>query len=444
MSPYHGRRVAVWGAARTGIAAANLLVELGASVLLSDPREDPDLSGLDAQVCFEGGGNCLGDAQLLLPSPGIPPSTLALQEALAQGALLLNELDLAASVAQAPIIAISGTDGKSSTTEMIGAALRGAGRRAIVAGNIGVPFSARVSEAGPQDFLVIEVSAFQLWSCRDFKPRVAVLCNIAEDHIEYFKGDRLAYAKAKLKVFEQMGTEDTAILRADELQRWGELLPAEVRRWSFSSEPRAQGWSLSKDQLCWDGRPQMSAQEVPVPGRHNQLNALSALAAGSALRLPISSLVEGLKSFKGLPHRLERIPTQDGLNWFNDSKATNPHAALTGLRSQDGPMVVIAGGYEKGLCLEAFAAFLRVQARHVVLLGQTSVRLAALLDNPSLWSQAQTMDEAVALAAQAAQPGDQVLLSPAASSFDLYTSYKARGEIFKAAVLLRSTANASL
>ncbi len=427
------RRVAVWGAARSGIAAANLLADLGARVVLSDSRDEPEVEGLDARVELRGGGNVLAGANLLVPSPGIKPATPALREAIASGVVLMSEIELAASVAQAPIVAITGTDGKSTTTEMVGAVVRAGGRPAVVAGNIGIPLSERVRDVGPDGVVVAEVSAFQLWSCGRFRPRVAVVTNIAEDHAEYFAGDTTAYTAAKARVLADMGPGDTAVLRDDDRVVRGFATPEGVERVGFSVTSEAR-WALRDGWLSHHERGVMRARDLPVPGLHNVCNALAALAVGDALGLHLDRMVDGLRGFRGLPHRLELVRTLEGVRWYDDSKATNPHAAAAGLSALTVPLVVITGGYEKGLDLAPIVEALLPRATYVVAMGATGTRTLEALRGRVASSTAETMEEAVRVAAGLARRGDAVVLSPAASSFDRFRSYHHRGEVFQTAV----------
>lgn len=429
---WSGRRVAVWGAAKSGVAAANLLVELGARVVLSDsrPLAEVEVAGLDERVALRGGGNVLDGAEVLVPSPGIKPGTPAIVEAVRSGVRLMGEVELAASVASAPLVAIGGTDGKSTTTEMIGACVRAAGRPVVVAGNIGDPLSARVRDVGPDGVVVAEISAFQLWSCQRFAPQVAVITNIADDHADYFGGDFERYAAAKLRMLDDLAPGATAVLRAEDPRVGPAWLPPGVRRVVFGAQPMQRGFGVRGGALTWDDRPLMGVASLPVAGRHNHANALAALAAGAALGLPVGSMIEGLRRFRGLPHRLERVRARRGVVWYDDSKATNPHAAAVGLRSLGAVgKVVITGGYDKGVSLDPFVAALD-GVRHLVVTGDTAARVAAAVGGRVPVSVAGDMREAVAIAARLAQAGEVVVLSPAASSFDRYRSYAHRGEVF--------------
>lgn len=433
MSAWTGRRVAVWGAARSGIAAANLLADLGASVVLSDSRDAPEAPGLDPRVELRGGGNTLAGAEVLVPSPGLRPGLPVMRAALASGVRLMGEVELAASVAAAPIVAIGGTDGKSTTTEMIAACLRAAGRDVAVGGNIGEPLSARARDVGPDGVVVAEISAFQIWSCRRFAPRVAVLTNVAEDHADYFDGDFERYAGAKLRLLRDIPPGGAAILRAEDPRVGCAPVPAGVRRVPYAIHPVQRGFGVRRGQLTLDDRPLMPTADLPVPGRHNQANALAALAAGRAMGAPIGAMLAGLRGFRGLPHRMEPVRTRRGVRWFNDSKGTNPHAAGTGLRSLEGTKVVIAGGYEKGISLAPFVAALD-GVRHVVLTGQTAERLRGLIGSRIPITMVGDMAAAIDEAARVARPGDAVVLSPAASSFDVYRGFDERGDVFRALV----------
>lgn len=431
----NGQPVAIWGAARSGKAAANLLVKLGAKPILSDSRPESalDLSGLDPAVEVHGGGNVLGGAEVLIPSPGIPPSA-ALFDA-HPVARLISEVELACAVAEAPVVAITGTDGKSTTTLMCGAAIEAAGRRTVIAGNIGEPLCDHVLEAGPEGVIVAEISAFQLWSCGHLRPQVAIVTNVAEDHADYFEHDREAYALAKARLLWDQGREDVAILRADDAVVWSMPTAPGVIRVGFSPSPQALGWGFDGGQITLNGEAVMAAADVPVPGAHNVANAQAALAAGQALGLPLEKLAEGIRGFVGLPHRMQRVAEIGGVTWYDDSKATNPHAAAVGLRSVSGPLVAVVGGYDKGLELDLMLAALRDQARAVIYTGPAGARVAAALgEGGPICYGAESMEAAVRQAAALAQPGEKVLLSPGASSFDAFTSYAHRGEVYQAAV----------
>lgn len=433
---FKDRIVAVWGAGKSGIAASNLLVDLGATVLLSemsDPRDLYNLQGVDPRVEVRGGGNFLAGADLLIPSPGIKPSTPVMVEALNSGVQIMSEIELAAHVTDAPIVAISGTDGKSTTTMMIGAIIEASGRPCVVAGNIGIPLSARCRDVGADGVLVAEVSAFQLWSCGYFRPRVAVVTNVADDHADYFDGDTARYARTKARVLTDQMVGDVAILRSDDPVVSAFETNTGVRRLRYSPYQKTD-WRLEDGMLVGPMGAVMPATDLPVIGPHNVANALAACAAGAAFGIDAAAMARGLRGFKGLPHRLERVLERGGVTWIDDSKATNPHAAAVGLRAVDTPQVIITGGFDKGLDLAPFVEAALVRAVHVIVMGTTAERTLAVIDRRVATSRVETMQEAVEEAARIAQPGQSVVLSPAASSFDQFGSYAHRGEVFQAAV----------
>jgi UDP-N-acetylmuramoylalanine--D-glutamate ligase len=432
---WRGARVAVWGAARSGIAAANALVELGATVVLSDTRarDQLDLTGLSPQVEVVGGGNVVAGAQFVVPSPGIPPSAPVFEAARAAGATLVGEVEFAAGLAEAPLVAITGTDGKSTTTEMIGAVCRAAGRPTVVGGNIGIPLSQDVRSVGADGVVVAEISAFQLWSCGWFRPQVAVITNVAPDHTDYFAGDWDAYVAAKARVLRDQQPGDTAVLRGDDtIVAAMETRPG-VARVTFGPRPEFD-WGWDGTSLLRRGVPVLASESLAVKGRHNVCNALATLATGEALGLPLEAMLAALRDFRGLPHRMEHIRTRFGVAFIDDSKATNPHAARVGLCSLSTPYVAIVGGYDKGLDQADLVAELVAHARAVVVIGGTAARTAAEIGGRVRTVVAQTMTEAVEAAAAEARSGDAVVLSPAASSFDLYRDYHQRGQLFQAAV----------
>ena len=430
-----GQAVAVWGAARSGIAAANLLATLGARVALSDSRKQDalDVSRLDSRVELICGKNYIGDAKILVPSPGIRPGAAVFDLARQRQVQIVSEVELAASQARAPIVAITGTDGKSTTTAMTAAAIEQAGTQAVVGGNIGIPFCEVVGQASEKDVLVIEVSAFQLWSCGTFSPDVSIVTNIADDHVEYFDGDKAQYIAAKARLLKDMRPGTAVILRADDPVVSGFDSPDGVHRVGFQPSPSDLGWGFDGQSLTRGGAAIMCSSRLRVPGEHNVANALAALAAGSALGLSLDGLVAGLACFKGLPHRLEVVGQHRGITWYNDSKATNPHAAGVGLGAVEQPQIVITGGYEKGLDLKPFIDGLE-RAKHVLTVGPTSARLVRELAGRVSVEKFDSLAAASQRASALAEPGDAVILSPAASSFDAYKSYEHRGDIFRALV----------
>ena len=441
---WSGRKVAVWGAAITGFAAAQLLAELGAEVTLSDSHVKARPEGLHPAVkLITGAPNQLGDAELVVPSPGLKPSHPLIKEALARGANLMSEIELAMWCTRGRLIAITGTDGKSTTTCLIEHLLKASGLMAWGLGNLGVPISVRALSTSPEQVLVCEVSAFQLWSTQAFPAELCVITNVAEDHLDYFDGDFTAYRGAKLRLAELSAAVGGVTLAPSQL----ELDQLSVRRFAALSqgEQPAAGVALSlRDEALLDSEGQQLAAVTaqPLIGRHNQLNICAALLTLRELGLPLEPALEGLKSFKGLSHRMALTRVIGGARWVNDSKATNVHASLAGLKSVDDRLVVILGGKEKQLNYAPLIEHLSARAsrgglKRLLLIGELAPRLEAELSARGLAELSERCDElsvAVQRAALIAESGDMVLLSPASSSFDQFKSFEERGERFESLV----------
>jgi UDP-N-acetylmuramoylalanine--D-glutamate ligase len=433
-----GRRVLVLGAARSGRAAALLLAEHGAEVLLAD-RDSGALPG-EARMRL---GECgirfalgredldlLSGCDLVVVSPGVPVDHPLVRAAEASGIGVAGELELASSFARAPLVAVTGTDGKSTTVTLLGALLAAAGRRAPVAGNVGRPLADAVDEAGPGDLLVIEVSSFQLETVHTLKPQVAVLLNLAPDHLDRHHSLDV-YRELKLKLFARQRPEDDAVLPAG----WGEV-PGAGRRLAFGLDPElvtlgatvVNGWLVRRSEA---GEEQLlPAAELGLPGPHNLENALAAVAALSRYAIPAPVLAEALRRFRGLPHRLEEVAVVSGVAYVNDSKATNVHALSSALRTFPRGIHLIAGGRDKASDFAALAGLIAERVVRVYRIGEARERLHAAWpavaggDYPSLAA-------AVTDAAARARAGEVVLLAPGCASFDMFRDFEDRGETFR-------------
>ena len=440
-----GRRVLVVGAGRSGAAVARVASRHGAHVTVNDLRPARELDGLQAglpQRCeFVLGSHppeLFRAADLVVTSPGVGELP-ALAAARAAGAMVIGELEFAARLVTAPIVAITGTNGKSTTTSLCGALLGRLGRPVFVGGNLGIPLSDAVDTpaAGPDGLLVVEASSFQLASVSTFRADVAVLLNIADDHLDRH-GDRDAYVAAKGRVFVNQRPEDLAVTHADrpECAALAASSPARQLRFSVTRELE-QGAFRAGDELVLrvDGdESRFPLAGLPLPGRPNQENMLAALLAASRFGLDRAEARETLKGFKPLPHRLQRVGAGRGLSFYDDSKGTNVAAAAEALCGLDGPAVLIAGGLDKGGDLAPLRAAVEKRARAVILIGAARERFAAALRGAAPLHFANDMREAVGRAAAVAIPGDAVLLSPACASFDMYHDFAHRGDAFQAAV----------
>ena len=417
---WRGRKVAVWGAARTGVAAARLLDQLGAQVTLSDPKNIEDLDEIQSLPptirLSLGHTNEIGDAELIIPSPGLKPNHRLIRKAQAAGVPLMSEVELAARVTAAPIIAITGTDGKSTTTLLITEVLRAQEIWAQPVGNIGDPISNWALNAPEDGVLVLEISAFQLWSTQTLNAQIGVITNIVDDHLDYFDGSAQAYRAAKVKLAQLLSSRAPL------------FYPPSVL--SLPEIESAQTQGALDIQLCAYDRPHPPLESGLI-GDHNQLNIGAALTILEALHLDLERAQARLRTFTALPYRLTLSRELEGVRYLNDSKATNVHAACTGLSSLSGVLIVIVGGYEKGLELTELIRVLASRARVVLTIGQTGPRIGdALAIYDVTCISCDRLEVAVSEAHRRARAGETVVFSPAASSFDQFESYEARGATF--------------
>jgi UDP-N-acetylmuramoylalanine--D-glutamate ligase len=444
------RRIAVLGFARSGRALAEALCARGVEVSVGDSRPEAEFDGLDALrsagVRFFFGGPApefLAGAQWLAVSPGVPLDVKPVRDARARGIAVLSEIEVAWRIAEAQTpgahrwIAITGTNGKSTTTTWIAEMLERAGRPVALSGNIGVPLSGFLSESGPRDF-VCELSSFQLEGVERFHPHVAVLTNITPDHLDRYAGFA-EYAEAKARVFARQEPEDFAVVNFDDAASRAIATSAQRVLFSRRGRPASAGpaaW-LEAGQLVSDvAAPKhavLAADRLALPGAHNLENALAALAAAECLGTPQEAIVSALTRFEGLPHRSELVVESGGVRWVNDSKGTNVDATLKSLEGYaPGSVLLILGGRDKHGDFAALSELVARNARVVLTIGEAAPVIEKALAGAATIERAQTMEAAVARAAALARPGDTVLLSPACASFDQYRNYEERGRDFAA------------
>lgn len=426
-----GEHVGVWGAGKSGIAVATLLTRHGCAVTLYDDRDTAQLRVQVGATNFKlvGGGLSLEGHSLIVLSPGIPPHSEAIKGLIRSGIRFVSEVEAALLLTDVPVIAITGTDGKSTTSAMIDHVLNHAGRKSVVCGNFGVPVSEVLCSEEPFDYLVVEISAFQLWSTQHFQPQIAVITNIAEDHLDYFEGDFNRYRDAKLRVFRDM-EQGQVIFREDCYSAFHARVPDSNHVVAFDAASAASTWAFSNGNLTYNGHGFLPYEQLRVVGLHNVNNALSAGAATHFMGLELTEIAAGLSTFTGLPHRMEYVRSVSDVDFYNDSKATNPHAAQTGITAMEGALIVIAGGFDKGLDLASFGAVLNEQ-KFTVLTGPAGRTLFERLQANGRCVWVESMAEAVDAAMRAAVPGDTVVLAPGSSSFDAFKSFEHRGDEFK-------------
>lgn len=444
MTDWQDKRIAVLGIARSGVAVAEALSAKGAQVILSDVRAASELEAVLAQVPegvqVETGGHssaCL-DADLIIVSPGVPRNLSILQAAEADGVEVIGEMELAYRLARAPMVAITGTNGKTTTTTLVGAILKAAGLVAPVGGNIGEPMVTLAERDA--DVLVAEVSSYQLETVREFKPRVAAWLNFSDDHLTRH-GSREGYWEAKKRVFMRQGPEDWAVLNADDPAIAPLLNALPSRTLAFSrSQPLAEGVVVSDGWIVHrDGGaevPIVPLSAISLRGQHNLENCLAAAAVALALGIAPAAIHEAIRAFKGVEHRIEPVLTLDGVSYFNDSKGTNYDSTIKAIDSFSEPLVLIAGGRDKGGAIAPMVEAICQRVSHVVLLGEAAPTFERVLraGGYDAITMASDLAGAVREAAARAVPGGVVLFSPACASFDMFSNFEERGRAFKAQV----------
>ena len=435
------KNVLVVGMATTGISCARFLLDRGARVTISDSQQvqgEPaacrELAGRG--TVLETGGHQLSTfltAELIVVSPGVPLEIAALQAAKARGIEIISEIELAFRFLKTPLIAITGTNGKTTTTSLLGEMFRNAGKRVFVGGNIGTPLIEYV--AGPQedDFVIAEISSFQLEAITSFRPLVSVMLNITEDHLDRYPSFA-DYSAAKNRIFVNQGPEDTAVLNADDPQVMALEKDIRAQKLFFSIRREVAAGAFYNGDItvrCLNAEARFSVKGARLQGSHNIENMMAAAVAGVVCALPLQDIQRSLTGFTGLKHRMEFVDEVRGVAFYNDSKATNVGAVVKSLESLAPPLILIAGGKDKGGSYEPLRELIREKAKALVLLGEAREKIYAELGTSAETEIVSSLEEAVSAAFGKAMPGDTVLFSPACSSFDMFTSYAQRGDLFK-------------
>jgi UDP-N-acetylmuramoylalanine--D-glutamate ligase len=438
-----GRRVVVVGAARSGIAAAELLVRRGARVTLTETRPSFDqaerLRALG--VAVEVGGHrpsTLEAADLIVASPGVPLEQPLYDGTRAKGIETIGELELAWRWVRGPVIAVTGTKGKSTTTTLVGRMLAAAGRDVLVGGNIGVPLSAQVEDSTPQTVHVVEVSSFQLETTTTFRPWIALWLNFAADHLDRHPSIE-AYAGAKARIFANQTSDDWAVVNADDRVVMEQARRTRARRVSFSPAGSIEQGFVAESEWIVKRTAAGSERLIPVSaveltGRHMLHNVIAAAAVADVAGVDSPTMVKALQGFHGLEHVMEPVATVGGVRFVNDSKATNVEAARRSVESFDGPVVAIVGGQFKGGDLRELREPLVARGGSVVAIGEAAPLVHAALDGAVRVDDAGSMPDAVRRAYALARGSGVVVLAPACASFDWFRDYAERGRVFKDAV----------
>jgi UDP-N-acetylmuramoylalanine--D-glutamate ligase len=434
--------VAVLGAARSGIAAASLLAQEGFRVFVSDLADTGETRRAAEELRARGIEVRLGshpadrirESAFVVPSPGIPEDAPVLRAARDAGLPLRGEIEVAAWYATSPIVAVTGTNGKTTTVNLIGRILEAAGRPCRVCGNVGNPLAAVCRDLGPEGWLVVEVSSFQLRHVRAFRPEISVILNVTPDHMDRYETFE-AYAADKRRIFMNQAGEDMALF--NEMDPAVPPLLAGFRGEAVPVSLGAEGAGvrLSGDRIVWrrpDGEETLfRREELPLAGDHNLLNAMTAAAVARRAGVEAAEIGPALAGFRGLAHRLEEVAVVGGVRFVNDSKATNPGAVAVALGAVGREIVLIAGGKEKGLDYTVLRAAAAGRVRRIVGIGECARRMVEEMAGgiPAVF--ASDMREAVERAFEAADGRGTVLLSPGTSSFDMYRDFEERGDDFK-------------
>lgn len=438
---FAGQHFAILGAARSGLAAARLAARDGARITVFD-EGDPAKLAANVQAAQAAGfktmigedaRNCTiaeGEYDLAILSPGFDVSWPLPAKFTAAGVPLTGEMEFGFTLTQMPMIAITGTNGKSTTTELIAAVFNGCGQRSLPCGNHGMALCEVIVSDQPYDVLSLEVSSFQLETITTFKPHISLWLNFAPDHLDRYP-DEAAYYAAKFRIFENQDADDYAIVNAQDVARLGTLVPKVI---TFSATQDAE-FEYRAGKFYHLGSLIGDTLAVPLRGKHNMENILAALASGWLHGLSFTQMLRAIETYEPPKHRCELVRERNGVEFINDSKATNLHALESCVRSLERPLVLIMGGKEKGLDYTPLRAAIPGTVRSIVTIGEIGPKLSEQFGDLVPCTAAADMAEAVQLAASVAQRGDAVVLSPGTSSFDMYSGYAERGEHFRRAVL---------
>ncbi len=438
------KNVLVVGLGRTGLAAAEFLLQNGAHATITDQLAAEDLGpavdsarALGCSLALAGHpSDIFSTADLIIVSPGVPLDLPQLTAAKSEGVPITGELELASRFLRLPIVAISGTNGKTTTTELVGDMLRRSGKRVFVGGNIGNPLITILQEAVGFDVAVVEVSSFQLDSMETFHPQVAVMLNISEDHLDRYDSFD-DYVASKCRLFENQTADDTAVVPSRD-PLIGRRCTICSRQLNFSLTKSSAHAYLESEKLISRVMPgprrRYNLRRWQLTGNHNKQNLLAAVLAATCMGATPEAIQKSIDNSRPLPHRMELIYHWRGIRFYNDSKATNVDSVLRSLESFTAPVILIAGGRDKEGSYAPLTSLVRQRVKALVLMGEARFRLAKALGNLSCTVVVDNMAAAVKVALDAAAPGDVVLLSPACSSFDIYDNYQARGDHFRSLV----------
>jgi UDP-N-acetylmuramoylalanine--D-glutamate ligase len=451
----NGKRVLVVGLGRSGVASALFLQSRGARVTVSDAKSEDQLREqiptlLDAGIAVETGAHgerTFRNQDLIVVSPGVPVDAEPLVQARALGQPVIGEIELASQFLSGPIVAITGSNGKTTTTTLVGDIIAVSGFKTLVGGNIGTPAISLAEQATPETTIVLEVSSFQLETIRTFRPKVAVVLNVTPDHLDRH-GTFAAYVNAKARIFENQQADDFAVLNADDPTCVELANRTRAQVFWFSREREMESGAFVRDGHIIFRRNRsvqtiLSVSDIPLKGLHNLENILAAVCAAALMGCAAEKIRAAIVNFKAVEHRLEYVATIGGVEYYNDSKATNVDATMKALQSFPANIHLILGGKDKGSDYTVLNNLLRERVKSVYTIGAAAEKIQSHIKGTTQIVSSGTIESAVKQASAAGHPGDVVLLAPACASFDQFQNYEHRGRVFKELVGQLAARNSS-
>ena len=440
----HQKKVTILGAARSGVAAANFLYKQGATVILSDSKPKEKLTDytcklVSDEIILSAAANQMEDvkdAELIILSPGIPAEISPVQWAIQSGIPVISEVELAFRFSPAPILAITGSNGKTTTTTWLGELLQAIWPAPVaVGGNIGYPLCDAIQQVDSNGLVIAEISSFQLETISSFRPKVAAILNVSENHLDRYPG-MTEYAEAKFRIFEFQTMDDYAVINIGSAELMKRLPKLHSRHVYFSTQSLpGEGVMVIDNEIVFSLNNKLTrickVNELPLPGKHNLENALAVIAIAGCAGADLSKAKAPLLAFKGVEHRVEYVRELDGVRYYNDSKATTVDSVMTAVNGLPAPIILIMGGKDKGLDYSPLRGLLKEKVKQLILIGQARPLIRQALEGSCPIIECDTLEEAVQQSRKLSASGDSVLLSPACASYDMFKDYEERGRVFK-------------
>lgn len=443
MMDISNKKISIIGAARSGIAAAELALRKGAIPFISDSATEEKLASnlnliKELNIEFEVGGHSekIYDSELMIISPGVPTNSEIIQKARTKNIKVISEIEFASMFCSGKMIAITGTNGKTTTTSLVGHLLTTAGIKNFVAGNIGNAFSSIADKVSPDEFVVLEISSFQLDLIEKFKPFISAILNITPDHLNRYDNEITKYAKSKQRIYENQTEEDYLIINNDSELLIENLNKISSKTLKFSTKEQLNdGCSLLNDKIIYKENSKelfsCNVGDIFIKGEHNIQNAMCAVIVGKILSIDNQNIKDALSSFKGVEHRIEFIRTVNGVSYFNDSKATNVDSVIVALKSFENPILLILGGQDKGNDYSLIEDLVKKRVKKIYAVGESAQKVYDYFNRIVSTQICADFQEIVNLTKNDAKENDVVLLSPACASFDMFNNYEHRGKVFK-------------